>query len=75
MTEDDKCKKLIDKISNTLEGESVEDGLNALSWVMGNVIVHAAHKDHVLALSARMATDLVSTVLFLIEDEEEETLQ
>lgn len=75
MTEKEKCKKLVDKISDILEGESVEDGLKALMWVMANVVVHAAHEEHVMSLSARMATEFISTVMFLLEEEEEETMQ
>jgi hypothetical protein len=75
MTEEDKCKELIDKISNILEGESVEDGLKALMWVMANVVVHAADKEHVMQVSAKMVTEFLSTVLFLLEEEEEETMQ
>lgn len=74
MTDEDKCKAIIDKIADILRGESVEDGLNALSWVMANVIVNTAHKDKVLTVSARMATDVISTVMFLMK-EEKETLQ
>lgn len=75
MTEDDKCKALIEKIENNLHGETIENCLRSLLWVMGNVIVHAVHKDEVLPLSARMATEFLSIVLHLSEDEEEETMQ
>jgi hypothetical protein len=75
MTEKEKCKELIDKISNILEGESVEDGLKALMWVMANVVVYAADKEHVMQVSAKMVTEFLSTVLFLLEEEEEETMQ
>lgn len=72
MTEADKCKELIDKVSDILEGESVEVGLKALIWVMANVVVHTAHEEHVMSLSAQMATEFISTVMFLREEEEEE---